>query len=165
MVIGKQAKSYIEALKDDKKKLDGLKNTQRVELKNLENLKEKQEQEFEFERAEAIETKKKALEQLAPVIEEKEAEYQENHRLTQRNFRQTVKIDRKRLVENNNSIKKAIAEVEEAKKKFEEANDYLQKVADEVYYEYLKELNEIGNDEVGLDTADINGNEMLIKPL
>lgn len=153
-LVNDNVKRYIETVKEEVEKVESLKATKQEQSNLLKEMKAKQSDKFDFELAEQIANKERALESLDIALKEQREEYKKVKNASAIHFRRSVSIDMKKLDRDDVAMKEALKEIIDAREAFHEANENYVEIVNSKREAYEAELIELGNDKARLPLID-----------
>ena len=147
--MNKQIIEVIEDLKVKQEMIDNLNQTHQEETKKLNDLKAKQEIEFDFEREEQISNKQNALNKLNEKITSMTNEFEDLYKGHSIKLNNRIRRDKDKLIKRDENVQHQVDKVVKLKQDYENSKLDLQEELEKVSTSYDDKLFELGNDVVG----------------
>ena len=147
--MNKQIIEVIEDLKVKQEMIDNLNQTHQEETKKLNDLKAKQENEFDFEREEQISNKQNALNKLNEKITSMTNEFEDLYKGHSIKLNNRIRRDKDKLIKRDENVQHQVDKVVKLKQDYENSKLDLQEELEKVSTSYDDKLFELGNDVVG----------------
>src|SRR5699024_4603632 len=149
IIMNKQIIEVIEELREKQEMIDNLNQTHQEETKKLNDLKAKQENEFDFEREEQISNKQNALNKLNEKITSMTNEFEDLYKGHSIKLNNRIRRDKDKLIKRDENVQHQVDKVVKLKQDYENSKLELQEELEKVSTSYDDKLFELGNDVVG----------------
>lgn len=161
--MNKQIIEVIEDLKAKQETIDNLNQTKQEQFKKLNNLKAKQESEFDFEREEQITNKQSALNKLQSNIDDKENEFEDLFEGHDIKLNGRIRRDKRNLIKEDKDVKTQLNKVTKLKQEYEDSKIELKNELEKFDHSYDDKLFDLGNDVVGFRIDEMNIDDYMTK--
>ena len=159
--MNKQIIEVIEDLKEKQEMIDNLNQTHQEETKKLNDLKAKQENEFDFEREEQISNKQNALNKLNEKITSMTNEFEDLYKGHSIKLNNRIRRDKRNLIKTNDEINARVNRVVELERELEDAKLDLKNELKDFDNNYNEKLDKKGNDIVNFRIDEMNFDDIM----
>lgn len=161
--MDKRIVRVLEDLKEKQETIDNLNQTKQEQSKKLNNLKDQQENEFDFEREEQIANKQSALNKLQSNIDDKENEFEDLFEGHDIKLNSRIRRDKRNLIKEDKDVKTQINKVTKLKQEYEDSKIELRNELEKFDHSYDDKLFDLGNDVVGFRIDEMNIDDIMAK--
>ena len=159
--MNKQIIEVIEELREKQEMIDNLNQTHQEETKKLNDLKAKQENEFDFEREEQISNKQNALNKLNEKITSMTNEFEDLYKGHSIKLNNRIRRDKRNLIKTNDVINARVNRVVELERELEDAKLDLKNELKDFDNNYNDKLDKKGNDIVNFRIDEMNFDDIM----
>src|SRR5699024_6524151 len=160
--MNKQIIEVIEELREKQEMIDNLNQTHQEETKKLNDLKAKQENEFDFEREEQISNKQNALNKLNEKITSMTNEFEDLYKGHSIKLNNRIRRDKRNLIKTNDVINARVNRVVELERELEDAKLDLKNELKDFDNNYNDKLDKKGNDIVNFRIDEMNFDDIMV---